>query len=205
MYALRGQQQGDGMGIGTWLAIGTAAMVVMMVIILPMVQSKRAAARYKAEREAEIKAEADRIAALPKLDTSHMLEIPMTLAQIEESRNIGGTFGNRYAHMLVTDRDGRKYFCLMTAYNHAALHRSRFVQASYTPYLHEGLDHFDVDGVRFGVYPNQLREYPRDSQIWRRWAKLRREFDEMEVDYFKSFFHYFDNGRPRDLSQSNAA
>ncbi len=182
--------------------IGIGMLFVLSLIIalmgMPRLQSSREARRVKNEENARAKKETARIAALPKLDTSRMLEIEITPSQVEESKSDSGKFGSRYVHMYVVDRDGRNYLCFMTFYNLRALWKSRFKQGGFAPLLTETESDFYVDGVRIGVHPTSIRRYPRDSIVWRHWAQLHREFDEEAENHFRSFKRFFDLGEPRN-------
>jgi hypothetical protein len=154
----------------------------------------KAAMKRQLEEAEKAKEETRRIATLPKLDTSHMLAVPITAAEMAENINLGGTFGNRYIHMLVKDRDGAVYLCFMTEHNLRALWSSEFHQAGYEPSLRENDDDFVVDDEKIGVYPALLRNYPHHSDIWTRWAELHREF---YAEVGNNFCKYFEHGRPR--------
>jgi hypothetical protein len=182
-------------------------IMILMLVVLPVVLigyniiSPRIYKRRMVKEERErFEAERARIAALPKLDTSRMLAVPMTPAEIEESKCKGGTFGTRYIHMMVIDCDGRRYMCFMTEYNMRALWRSEFHQATYSPYLIEGADSHVVYGEKMEVYPYVFNKYPRDSHIWKKWAELHQEFHDFLASsshHFESFKKYYDGFRPR--------
>lgn len=189
-----------------WMAF--VFIVILGFVIMWQIsehRTRQAAKRLQDEAQAKLKAEADRIHALPKLDTSRMLAVPMTLSDIAENANLGGTFGNRYIHMLVSDRNGRAYLCFMTEYNMRALWRSEFKQATYSPYLIEQDEDFFIGEVKIGVYPASLRNYPRYSDMWVRWAELHKEFYAHKGNNHDHFKKYFEGGKPRKAPLANVA
>jgi len=191
-----------------WILGGVLVLSLLAIVFLPglinQAADRRLTKRIESDREAREKSEAEYIAQLPKLDTSRMLQIKMTDSQIESSKKYGGTFGSRYIHMQVVDRDGRNYLCFMTAYNIEALWRSKFVQGGFTPYLIEGAPEFIVDGETISAYPAALKPFDHDSLLWRLWAKLHREFYAFKGDYFDVFREFFDLGEPREVPLSKA-
>lgn len=139
----------------------------------------------------------------PELDTSHMVAIDdRPMLDAEDLKMYGGTFGNRYCHMMVIDRDGMRYMCFMTEYNLRALWEARFEQGGYTPSLVEQEDDFMIGDVKIGVYPFHLSRHARNSAIWLRWAALHEEFNQFRIsggNYFTSFEKYFEYHEPREI------
>jgi hypothetical protein len=194
------------------IASVTFLVLVLIVILLPRIEERRREQRYEREELARVAAERARIAALPELDTSEMLEIPLSLGEMEESRNDGGTFGNRYVHMLVTDRDGRRYTCFMTEHNLRSLSRSEFQQAGYSPLLREHgedvmIEYHDHE-ERINVWPAWLERFLHTSSYWRRWAELHYSFRQWRTSggvHHDCFTKYFDrDGRPRQQVSESA-
>jgi hypothetical protein len=172
-------------------------MQIMLIVILPLIAVMIMMLHFEhRDEKATKKAEEDRVAALPPLDTSDMLLIP------ECEGDEPGTFGNRYCHMLVVDRDCRQYVCFMTDHNMRALWRSGFRQSGYSPRLVEGLSVKPVlvNGEEIDVYPWVLGQYPHQSTIWQKWAELHKGFDAWEAmggNYHASFDRYFGSGGPK--------
>jgi hypothetical protein len=113
-----------------------------------------------------------------------------------------GTFGNRYCHMLVVDRDCRQYVCFMTDHNIRALWQSGFRQERYSPNMIEGLfvKPVLVNGEKIDVYPWVLGQYPHQSPIWQKWAELHKEYNigrEISGNCHNSFDRYFRSGKPK--------
>jgi hypothetical protein len=181
------------------IALGVIVVFIGAALIMSKLTESRRLRRIKLEDQARIDAEVARIAALPKLDTSRMLQVKLTDDAIRASKKHGGVFGSRYVHMLVVDRDGRQYHCFMTRFNIEALWRSGFVQANISPLLVEREENFMIDGVEIGPYPASLRSFEHSALVWKAWAKLHKEFDEMGENHFSVLGSFYDLGRPRDV------
>lgn len=187
-------------------SVGVLALGALFFLpgILNRASDRRIVKKIEEERLAREEIEQRRISELPKLDTSRMLQLQMTDAAIESSKKHGGTFGSRYIHMQVIDRDGRNYLCFMTAYNVEALWRSRFLQGGYTPYLIEGAPEFIVDGETISAHPAALRNFDHSSLLWKLWANLHREFYAFKGNHFDAYHKFFDLGEPRDIPLTQA-
>ena len=185
--------------MGYVLILSVIFILFLFSYVVPKFMERNRVKRIEREDQAKIATEAARTASLPKLDTSHMLQIKLTDEEIGASKKLGGTFGSRYVHMLVIDRDGRQYLCFMTRFNIVTLWRSGFIPANISPWLVEREENFMVDGVKIRVYPHALRGFDHSSMIWKLWSKLHREFDDMKENHFAVFNSYYDLGRPREV------
>jgi hypothetical protein len=189
--------------MGWVIGIGGLLLIAFLFLVPGMINrasDRRIARRLAEERAVREAAEAEKIAALPKLDTSHMLLYVMPEKDDigGTAKRHGGTFGSRYVHMQVVDRDGKLYFCFMTEHNVRALWSSGFIHTRMEPTLTERLPSFEIDEVEIRAFPSMLGIYPHDHPVWHRWSELHREADQQGGRHFEYYKKYFDYGVRRD-------
>ncbi len=135
----------------------------------------------------------------PTLDTSRMIEVT---GGVYAQEDLKGSFGNRYVHLMVFDRDGERYMCFMTRGNMKALHRAGFVQKDlWVDLCGDGEMRRGkpvvVNGRKFQIYPSYLLDKQVDGSCWGLWTRLSKEFDSSEENHFGVFREYYDGGHPR--------
>ncbi|MEN9341879.1 MAG: hypothetical protein RIQ54_135 [Candidatus Parcubacteria bacterium] len=178
------------------------SLILIFKMISILVKNYKAAQKraVNAQKEQE---EKERLDALPKLDTTFLLQIPkeMQTGFIEKRPR---TFGSRYNRLVIYDEEGNGWVGLFLPEVIQSLKDGEYTQENYrVPFrgcgeVYPG-EPITIDGLEINIYPSWMEVDDWTDENWSQWVKIEKKFEEVykkhPISYHDVFAQIYRQGR----------